>query len=117
MQNRRKVGSTYEELAVRYLEKKGFQILERNYRCRFGEIDLIARDGRTLVFLEVKYRSSNTCGSPAEAVTRGKQKTICRVADWYCMVHRVSECQPCRFDVVSISGKKIEVIKNAFFYQ
>ena len=117
MQNRRKVGSTYEEIAVKYLEKKGFQILERNYRCRFGEIDVIALDGETLVFLEVKYRAGNSCGSPAEAVSREKQRRICRVADWYCMVHRISECQPCRFDVVAISGRNIEVIKNAFFYQ
>lgn len=116
MENRRRVGTTYEELAAKYLERRGYQILERNYRCRLGEIDLIAREGNTLVFLEVKYRKTGAYGSPAEAVTFAKQRTICRVADYYRITHGISERQPCRFDVVAILGGQIEVIRNAFAY-
>ena len=117
MANRRKIGAVYEEQAAEYLQAHGYQILERNFRCRAGEIDLSAREGRTLVFLEVKYRRTDSCGSPAEAVTPGKQRTICQVADYYRMLHRISEKQNIRFDVVAIQGKAIVVIQNAFFYQ
>ena len=117
MGNRRRIGAAYEEQAAEYLEAHGYEILERNFRCRLGEIDLIAREGKVLVFLEVKYRRTDSCGSPAEAVTLPKQRTICRVADYYRMVHRIPERQPCRFDVIAITDRSIEVIKNAFFYQ
>ena len=66
--NKRKTGAEYEELAARWLTGTGFEILEKNYRCRIGEIDLIARDGRYLVFVEVKYRSDEKAGDPSEAV-------------------------------------------------
>ena len=67
-QNNRAVGTAYEQIAGRFLEKKGFQILEYNYRCRAGEIDLIARDREYLVFCEVKYRRTKSAGSALEAV-------------------------------------------------
>ena len=67
-QNNRAVGTAYEQIAGRFLEKKGFQILEYNYRCRAGEIDLIARDREYLVFCEVKYRRTKSAGSELEAV-------------------------------------------------
>ena len=81
MGNRRKTGTEYEQKTAEYLESLGWKILERNYRCRIGEIDLIALDGRTLVFVEVKYRRSGACGSPGEAVNEEKQHTIYRGAD------------------------------------
>lgn len=115
--NRRKTGAVYEEKAAEYLTGLGYEILERNYRCRIGELDLIAREGQTLVFLEVKYRRTATYGEPAEAVGALKQRTICRVADFYRMTHRVSEEQPCRFDVVAVLGEEIFLYRNAFSYR
>ncbi len=117
MENRRKKGAKYEERAAEYLEGLGWRILERNYRCRTGEIDLIAADGQTLVFVEVKYRRSDTYGSPAEAVDGRKQRTICRVADHYRMCHGVLEGQACRFDVISVQGEELSLLQDAFPYQ
>ena len=76
--------------AAAYLKKKGYRILEANFRCRFGEIDLIARDGAYLVFIEVKYRSSLKDGDSLEAVNRGKQRKIIRVAEYY-LLHASGE--------------------------
>ncbi len=117
MKNRRKTGAEYERKTAEYLESLGWKLLERNYRCRTGEIDLIARDGRTLVFVEVKYRRSRAYGNPAEAVDGRKQHTICRVSDYYRMTHGISEDQPCRFDVAAIEGDEVCLIRNAFPYQ
>ena len=114
--NKRKIGTEYEELAAQWLSEHGFQILERNYRCRVGEIDLIARDGRYLVFVEVKYRADGKAGDPLEAVNWQKQKKICQTAVWYCREKQLPENMPCRFDVVSILGSDIHHIKNAFDY-
>lgn len=66
--NKRKIGSRYEEAAAAFLQKQGFRILGKNFRCRQGEIDLVCREGKELVFTEVKYRSDASCGSPFEAV-------------------------------------------------
>ena len=82
--NTRQTGNVYEQMAADYLEKQGMRILERNFRRgRNGEIDIIGRDGKYLVFVEVKYRSGDEKGNAAEAVTTAKQRTICRVADYY----------------------------------
>lgn len=116
MENRRSVGTEYERKAAAYLEALGYRIVERNFRCRTGEIDLIAWDRRVLVFLEVKYRKTGSFGSPAEAVTPAKQRTICRVADYYRIRKGLSENQNCRFDVVSILGEQIQLIRDAFQY-
>lgn len=116
MENRRRIGTVYEERAAEYLRSQGYGILERNFRCRFGEIDLIAEEAGVLVFVEVKYRKSSQYGSPAESVTPAKQRTICRVADFYRMSRRISESQSCRFDVVAILGEKVQVYKDAFSY-
>lgn len=115
--NRRETGTAYEDLAAQYLEQKGYRILERNYRCRQGEIDLIAMDGSCLVFVEVKYRSSRRTGHPAEAVNVRKQRRIARTAVYYCYKRRIPEDHPCRFDVVSILDHEAEHIKNAFEMQ
>lgn len=112
--NKREVGASYEKMAAACLGERGYRILEYNYRCRMGEIDLIARDGRYLVFVEVKYRSGDSCGNALEAVTARKQETIRRVALFYLMTHHLPEDTPCRFDVVGITGKQVSLIKDAF---
>lgn len=114
--NKRAVGTTYEKLTGAYLEKQGYEILEYNFRCRMGEIDIIAKDGAYLVFVEVKYRSNRRTGSPLEAVDARKQRIISRVASYYCLTHGYGETMPCRFDVVAISGEEYTLIKNAFEY-
>ena len=117
--NKRKTGAAYEKLAGKDLEGQGYQILEYNFRCPAGEIDIIARDGEYLVFCEVKYRRDSRKGTPAEAVTRAKQKTISKCALFYMMM-KGHDNVPCRFDVVEISGTKgkesVRIIKNAFDY-
>ena len=93
--NTRSTGSCYERKAADYLKQQGLFILRYNYRCRFGEIDLIARDGEYLVFVEVKYRKDNSSGYSLAAVNPAK---------------------PCRFDVAGIDGDEIHWVKNAFEY-
>lgn len=117
MENRRSKGTEYEKKAAAWLETQGYRIVEHSFRCRMGEIDLIAREGKTLVFLEVKYRKTGSFGAPAEAVTPAKQRTICRVADFYRIRMGIPENQSCRFDVVAIQGEQIQVIRDAFSYQ
>lgn len=112
--NTRETGASYEELAEKYLQQNGVKICERNFRNRKGEIDLIGRDQEYLVFFEVKYRKTNAKGSPLEAVTRAKQKTICKTADYYRMIHGIGEFSAIRYDVVAICGDEILWIKNAF---
>lgn len=114
--NKRQIGTEYEEMAARYLAQSGCEILARNFRCRFGEIDLVASDGTGLVFVEVKYRKSRANGLPEEAVSPSKMRTISRVADFYRARYRVPDTVPCRFDVIAIEGQKIRHHKNAFPY-
>lgn len=113
--NKRTVGTTQEEKAAEFLEQKGMQIIARNYRIRSGEIDLIGTDGAYLVFVEVKYRASGRMGNPLEAVDVKKQKIIIRTAQHFMLKHGYGEDTPCRFDVVGITGEKIEYIKDAFW--
>ncbi|MDO4512859.1 MAG: YraN family protein [Lachnospiraceae bacterium] len=112
--NKRAVGTTYEQIAGGYLESKGARIIERNYRCRHGEIDLILLDGEILVFVEVKYRKNLAAGNPAEAVDYRKQKRICEIAEYYLYTHRSATNRCIRYDVVAICGDKIEWYQNAF---
>ena len=116
MQNRRQIGTEEEALAAEFLEGRGYRIVERNFRCRLGEIDLIARDGSVLVFIEVKYRKTGAYGDPAEAVDYRKQKKISRVAEYYCWKKQKLN-QPCRFDVICVLGQEIRHIVNAFDYR
>jgi len=99
--DRVKLGQSGEEAAVRYLKKKGFRIVERGFRLLRGEIDIIAYDRDTLVFVEVKTRSGTGFGVPEEAVTPSKQEQIRKIAQLYLMKKRLGDI-PCRFDVVSI---------------
>ena len=112
------VGDRGENLAADYLEQKGLSILERKYRTPVGEIDLIVREGRTLVSVEVKTRKSARYGRPAAAVGREKQRRIVRAALWY-MNRKQGETPPCRFDVVEIYAQpggawSVQHIEEAF---
>lgn len=111
--NKRKVGAVYEAKAAAYLKNMGYCILERNYRCCLGEIDLIARHDGYYVFVEVKYRQTAGSGYGEEAVDWRKQQRIIRSARWYLMEKQLGDC-PCRFDVVSFLGDEIRVIQDAF---
>jgi putative endonuclease len=111
------VGKAGEEVAIQYLRLQGYHVLERNYRCRFGEIDLIAQDGSTLAFIEVKTRRSQKFGPAAAAVTLAKQRHLVKASQVYLtQTHKVYEL--CRFDVVTIEldahTSRIELIKDAF---
>ena len=112
--NRRKVGSDYEKRAGQFLERQGLVILCYNFRNRYGEIDLVAKDGETTVFVEVKYRKDGQKGLPQEAVNFRKQWRICRVADYYRYVHGLGDGTGVRYDVVGIQGSEIQWIQNAF---
>jgi putative endonuclease len=107
-----------EDLAVQELQRRGYAILARRYRTRFGEIDIVAQDGRTIVFVEVKARRSRRCGTASEAVSGRKQRRIAAMAlDYLAWSARLSE--PCRFDVVAIDGVggarlDVRVIRDAF---
>jgi len=112
--NKREEGSSYERKAQKFLEEQGFRILARNFRSRSAEIDLIAREGRYLVFVEVKERSGLRRGLGKEAVDERKQRNICEAARWYLYRFRIPEDTPVRFDVVSIDRGRITLIRNAF---
>ncbi len=112
--NKRQVGGDYEQRAAAYLIEKGMSILEMNYRNRGGEIDIIAKDGEYICFVEVKYRTTNQYGSPLEAVNYRKQQQIRKVAQYYLMRHGLSEWTPCRFDVVAFEGEELTYLENAF---
>lgn len=114
MQNKRSLGLLKEELAAEYIISQGAKILTRNYYFRGGELDLIAKDGEYLCFIEVKYRKSSSFGFPEEAVTYAKQKKILTGARLYLYQNHMREDTPCRFDVVSVCGNEINWIKNAF---
>lgn len=118
--NKRALGKRYEEKACRYLESKGMKMVEKNFRCRQGEIDLIGLHEGYLVFVEVKYRAENA-GHAAEAVTEAKQRKICRTADYYRYRHRIGEDRAMRYDVVAMQGTennlRIVWYKNAFFHR
>jgi putative endonuclease len=111
------LGRIGEDLACRELEKRGYTVLERRYRRRAGEIDIIARDGETMVFVEVKAREDKDFGEAAESVTPRKRRRMTMVALDYLARRGIAEC-PCRFDVVAIylgnELPEIEVYQNAF---
>lgn len=114
-ENLRKLGQEYEKTAGQYLIKKGYRIVEYNYRTRYSEIDIIAKDGDIYVFCEVKYRKKNSMSSPFSAVHIRKQERISKAALHYLMVHHLSDV-PCRFDVIGIEGETITHMENAFDY-
>ncbi|MGF1472037.1 MAG: YraN family protein [Rubrobacteraceae bacterium] len=115
--NNRRTGARGEKLALRHLGESGYELVCENYRTRYGEIDLIVRDGETLVFVEVKLRRGTGYGSPLESVTPRKQEQIRAVAAQY-LAETEPECKELRFDVVGIlegkGGPDVMHIKDAF---
>ncbi len=118
LNRRQRLGKSGEETVAKYLETKGYKILTTNYRCKRGEVDIIARDGQVLVFIEVKTRSGLGYGSPAAAVDKRKQQQISRAAQYYLAEQNLFD-SPARFDVVSVlcddtKQQQIDHINNAF---
>ncbi len=115
--NRKEIGDHAESLACAYLERRGLQLLIRNFRCRRGEVDLVMQDSDNLVFVEVRYRQQTRFGHAAETVSRTKQTRIVRCASYYMTMHD-SWNKPARFDVVAIEGRpdnfRIEWLADAF---
>lgn len=111
------LGRWGEEEAARYLRRQGMKILERNLRTPVGEIDLVARHGKVLIFAEVKTRRGTSCGVPQEAVGAAKQRQIIRAAQWYLGEGKGRGLQP-RFDVLAVrplgDGAQVEHIPDAF---
>ena len=113
--NKRRIGQEYENLAANFLIKNGLSILNRNFYTSAGEIDIIAMDGDTFVFTEVKYRRSNSYGFPEESVNVKKQQRIRRGARIYLYLNHINENSAnVRFDVVSVSDSHIKWLKAAF---
>lgn len=115
--NSKCLGDFGEELAAKYLHTLGYTILEKNYKVKIGEIDIIACDQKTLVFVEVKTRSSSIYGMPSQAVNFHKQQKILKTAQWYLNQTNQNE-KICRFDIIEVLREKetyrINQIKNAF---
>lgn len=114
---RQALGRRGEDLALALLTERGCRVVDRNYRCALGELDLVAWDGDTLVFVEVKTRRSALYGTSAEAVSRSKQARLLRLADWYLQDRRLGQ-PPCRFDVVAVDARQeppfLEWFRDAF---
>lgn len=114
---RKKLGFQGERAAEKFLSRRRYKVVARNYRCPLGELDLVALDGRTVVFVEVKTRTGRTCGTPLEAVGPRKRQQIIRVAEYFLTAHRLHD-RCIRFDVVGVwweSGRPVcEVVQAAF---
>lgn len=100
--HRRAAGTALEQLAARWLSARGLQLIECNYHCRLGEIDLVMRDSGTLVFVEVRYRSHNSFMNPVTSVDVRKQRKLVRAATVYLQHHGLTDQAPCRFDILGI---------------
>jgi putative endonuclease len=115
--DRKRTGKKGEDIAVAYLISRGYRIVERNYKCPLGEIDIVARDGDEIVFVEVKSRKSEEFGDPQLAVGLKKQKKVSRISLAYLKEKHLYPCNA-RFDVVAIKmlpdGSNVELIQNAF---
>jgi putative endonuclease len=114
--NKRSVGSKYEDMAVSFLYAQGVKVIERNFRSRYGEIDIVGHDGDYYIFFEVKYRKTGALGDPALAVDQRKQYRISRVADYFRVYRKLKDNDNVRFDVIAILGDEIKWYKNAFEY-
>lgn len=107
-------GNAAEHLAAAFLQQHGLKLLESNYRCRFGEIDLVMQDGNEIVFVEVRLRSNAYFGGAGASITPGKQQKLTRTAEHYLMRHGTV---PCRFDAVlldTLASSNLTWLKNAF---
>lgn len=113
-QRRRELGARGEAAVAAWYEARGYEVLIRNWRCREGELDLVVRDGRKYVFCEVKTRTTDAFGVPAEAVTRTKQMRLRRLAARWLEDEAPVRPREIRFDVASVLGGTIEVVEGAF---
>lgn len=117
MDHRQSLGRRGEDLACAELEKRGYVIVDRRFRTRCGELDIVARDGGVLVFVEVKARSGGNFGTPLESVTWQKRQRLSQMAASYLCARRLT-CVACRFDVVSILERQgthtVELVRGAF---
>ncbi|HOV78583.1 MAG TPA: YraN family protein [Bacillota bacterium] len=117
--HRKETGAKGEEVAAEYLERNGYRLLSKNYSCRFGEIDMVAMDRETLVFVEVRSCSGEKYGPPEESITRRKQLKLRQLA-WHYLKAEGKTGSSCRFDVISVlfggngDVKRLEHIENAF---
>ena len=115
--DRKELGKKGEELALRFLKKRGYRVVEKNYVCKMGEMDIIAREKDTWVFIEVKTRTSTIFGPPQLAVNSSKQRQLSKVALNYLMEKKLEDMKA-RFDVVAIlleeKREDIELIRDAF---
>ncbi len=109
----REEGLRGEDMAIKTLRRNGYRIIERNFRSRLGEIDVIAEEGECLVFVEVKKRNTLLFGDDLCAIGGAKQRHIVKTALFYMKTHRIPE-RRVRFDVIGIDGEKVKLVKNAF---
>ena len=109
----RALGAIAERRAAEFLQHKGYKVVDRNWTCRGGEIDLVCSDGDTLVFVEVRARSSTSHGTPLETVVDLKRRRLIRAAEIYLHLRKCAD-RACRFDVVAITGDDIEHVEDAF---
>ncbi len=117
MKDKKRLGSRGEELATKYIEQKGYRLLARNYSTPYGELDIVAKEGKTLVFIEVKTRSSGRYGTGVEAISHWKERHLVTAAQIFCKRYHLEQVD-CRFDVISIfyagSAYRLHHIENAF---
>lgn len=111
--NRRGRGSFYEDICVEYLCDNGFTIIKRNYRCKLGEIDIIAKKDDIIRFIEVKFRGSGSYGSALEAVDFRKQRRIMRAASWFLNEYGLNDVQ-CSFDVMTVENNEARYYFNCY---
>lgn len=110
-------GAAAEQQARQHLEQQGLRLVMQNYRCPQGELDLIMQEGKTLVFVEVRYRKNSHFGGPAASITPNKQRRLIAAANHYLLSRNSRQTPACRFDVLAITGKdpqNISWIKDAF---
>lgn len=116
MDNRKDTGNIGEDIVAKYLEEKGYKIIERNFRCKLGEIDIIAQDKEEIVFIEVKTRKILSYGNPADSVNQPKQKHIYKASEYYLLINNKLD-DFTRIDVIEVylnnAGYKINHIKKA----
>lgn len=120
MNSKRHFGAVIEQEVLHYLEKKGLKLIQRNFSCKMGEIDIIMQERNSIVFVEVRYRKNNNFGSGAETITHRKQQRIIKTAHFFLLKNPKLATFPCRFDVVSVQPdlnnqyNEIHWIPNAF---
>lgn len=111
LSDKQEQGKSWEDVACAYLQERGLLLVEANFRCKLGEIDLIMRDGATLVFVEVRQRAAGSQVGAAESISPAKIRKLLRAAQTY--LQQLSRLPPCRMDVIAIDGDRIAWLKDA----